>query len=136
MEIDQQAIKVLKSSKTIVVVGLSDKPERPSYAVASYLVEHGYNVIPVNPMITRWKGIPAYRSLNDIPKKEKIDIVDIFRKSEEISPIVDEAIKIGAKIVWMQLGVINEEAAEKARKAGILVVMDKCIKIEHAKIKD
>jgi len=124
--------EILESSRTIAVAGLSDKPERDSYQVADYLLEHGYKIIPVNPMISEWKGIKAYGSLKDI--EEKIDIVDIFRRSEFVLQIVDEAIEIGAKTVWMQLGVINEEAAEKARKAGLNVVMDKCIKIEHSKL--
>jgi predicted CoA-binding protein len=125
--------EILRNSKTIAVVGLSDKPERPSYDVASYLLEQGYRIIPVNPNITEWKGIKAYGSLLEI--KEKVDIVDIFRRSEFVPQVVDEAIEIGAKTVWMQLGVIHEEAAEKARAAGLDVVMDRCTKIEHAKLK-
>ena len=124
---------ILKKSKTIAVVGLSDRPDRPSYQVASYLLEHGYKIIPVNPNIKEWKGMRAYSSLLEI--KEKIDVVDIFRKSEDVSPVVDEAIKIGAKTVWMQLGIVNEQAAEKAGKAGLNVVMDKCMKIEHEKLR-
>jgi len=123
---------ILKTSKTIAVVGLSDKPERPSYDVASYLLEHGYKIIPVNPNITEWKGIKAYKSFLEI--KEKVDVVDIFRKSEDVPPVVDEAIKIRAKTVWMQLGIVNEQAAAKARKAGLNVVMDRCMKIEHGKL--
>ena len=122
---------LLNSAKTIAVVGLSDKQERPSYGVAEYLLAHGYKIIPVNPMIKEWKGLASYPNLSAIPKTERIDIVDIFRKSEDVGPIVDEAILVGAKAVWMQLGVINEEAAAKAKSAGLAVVMDKCIKIEH-----
>ncbi|MBI5222879.1 CoA-binding protein [Candidatus Micrarchaeota archaeon] len=125
---------ILKSSKIIAVVGLSDKQERPSYDVATYLMEHGYTLIPVNPMISQWKGLKAYPSLSEIPREIKIDIVDIFRKSEDVPPIVDEAISIGAKVVWMQLGIVNESAADKAKSAGLQVVMDRCIKIEHAKL--
>ena len=118
--------------KTIAVVGLSDKPERASYDVASYLLSQGYRIIPVNPNIKEWKGIKAYPSLSAIPKDIRIDVVDIFRRSEFVPPIVDEAITIGAKAIWMQLGVINEEAAEKARSAGLEVVMDRCMKVEHS----
>ncbi|MBI2079480.1 CoA-binding protein [Candidatus Micrarchaeota archaeon] len=123
--------KILKDSKVIAVVGLSDKPERPSYEVATYLMEHGYKIIPINPMIKEWKGMISYSSLLEV--SEKIDVVDIFRKSEDVLPVVEQAIEIKAKVVWMQLGVVNEEAAEKARKAGLAVVMDKCMKIEHSK---
>lgn len=124
--------EILKKSKTIAIVGLSDKPDRPSYGVASYLLDHGYKLFPVNPNISNWRGLKAYNSLNEIT--EKIDIVDIFRKSEDVLPVVQDAIAIGAKTVWMQLGVINEPAAELARKSELTVVMDKCIKIEHAKL--
>jgi hypothetical protein len=123
--------EILKNAKAIAVVGLSDKAERPSYGVAKYLMEHGYRIIPVNPMISEWMGMKAYKSLLEIPSGERVDIVDIFRKSEDVPPIVEEAIAIGAKAVWMQLGVVNEAAAKKARAAGIMVVMDRCIKIEH-----
>lgn len=124
---------ILKKSKTIAVVGLSDKLERPSYDVASYLLEHGYRIIPVNPNITEWRGIKAYKSLLEI--KEKVDVVDVFRKSEDVGPVVDDAIKIKAKTVWMQLGIVNEAAAAKARKAGLNVVMDRCMKIEQEKLR-
>jgi uncharacterized protein len=125
--------RLLRKAKTIAVVGLSDKPERPSYDVASYLMGHGYEIMPVNPNIRKWKGIRAYPSLLDIPKGVRVDVVDIFRKSEDVPPVVDDAIAIGAKAVWMQLGVVNETAAAKARAAGLEVVMDRCMKIEHMK---
>lgn len=125
--------KILEESKNIAVVGLSDKPERASYDVASYLAENGYAIFPVNPNISKWKGSRAYKSLSDI--SEKIDIVDIFRRSGFVPGIVDEAIRIGAKTVWMQLGVINEEAAQKAMKAGLNVVMNRCMKIEHKRLR-
>jgi predicted CoA-binding protein len=125
---------ILKGAKVIAVVGLSDKSDRPSYLVASYLLEHGYLIIPINPNITEWKGIPAYPSLLDIPKGVEVDVVDIFRKSEDVSPIVDDSIKIKAKTVWMQLGIVNQAAADRAKKAGISVVMDKCMKIEHMRL--
>jgi len=125
---------ILGGSRTIAVVGLSDKPERPSYQVADYLMKNGYRIIPVNPNIVTWEGIKAYPSLSEI--REKVDVVDIFRKSEDVAPIVDQAIAVGAKVVWMQLGVINEEAAGRARAAGLAVVMDRCMKIEHMKLRD
>jgi uncharacterized protein len=127
---------ILRNAKTIAVVGLSDNPERPSYEVAIYLMERGYTIIPVNPNIAKWRGISAYPGLAAIPKAVQVDVVDIFRKSEDVPPVVDAAIAIEAKTVWMQLGVVNEGAAEKARKAGLNVVMDKCMKIERMKMKD
>jgi len=120
---------ILENAKTIAVIGLSDKPYRPSHGVALYLQEQGYKIIPVNPNINQVLGEKAYASLKDI--SEPIDVVDIFRKSETVGPIVDEAIDVGAKAVWMQEGVINEEAAQKAREAGLYVVMNKCMMKEH-----
>lgn len=128
--------RLLREAKTIAIVGLSDKPERPSYDVASYLASKGYRIIPVNPNISEWKGEKAYASLLEIPDSVQIDIVDIFRKGEDAGPAVDEAIAIGAKAVWMQLGVVNEQAAGKARKAGLVVVMDRCMMIERMKMGD
>lgn len=121
--------RILDESHTIAVVGLSNKPERPSFDVACYLKDHGYRIIPVNPKLSEVLGEKAYPDLLSIPGE--IDVVDIFRRSEDVGPVVDDAIKKGAKVVWMQLGIINEEAAEKARAAGLDVVMDRCIKIEH-----
>ena len=126
-------IETILNYKNIAVVGISDNPERPSYDVASFLEEHGYNIIPVNPTLTEWKGKKCYPDLKSIPVK--VDVVDIFRRPEAIPPIVDEAITIKAKAVWMQLGIVNEEAAAKARAAGIEVVMDKCMKIEYNRLK-
>ena len=126
------AEKILTSSKTIAVVGLSPKRERPSFTVASYLKEQGFMIIPVNPTATEILGERSYPDLSSIP--ERVDVVDIFRRSEEVFSIVDEAIKIGAKSVWMQEGVINEDAACRAREAGLLVIMDKCILKEHKRI--
>ncbi len=116
----------------MAVVGLSPKPERDSNRVASYLLEHGYNVVPVNPNFQQILGRETYPDLSSIP--ESVDVVDIFRKSDEVLPVVDEAIKIGAKVVWMQEGVINEEAAARARDAGLLVVMDKCMRKQHMQL--
>ena len=125
--------EILKSSRVIAVVGLSPKPERPSYGVASYLKEKGYRIIPVNPQAKEVLGEPAYPDLASVP--EPVDVVDIFRHSEDVPDIVAEAIKIGAKAVWMQEGVINEEAAAKAREAGVEVVMDMCMKKEHQRMR-
>ena len=122
--------RILTGNRVIAVVGLSAKRHRPSYSVAQYLLEHGYRVIPVNPSYQEVLGQKCYPSLRDIP--ERVDIVDCFRRSAEIMPVAEDAIAIGAKVLWMQIGVINEAAAEKARKAGLEVVMDRCIKIEYA----
>ncbi len=124
--------RILKQAHTIAVVGLSANWWRPSYFAAKYLQEHGYRIIPVNPAYPEVLGEKCYASLRDIP--EKVDIVDCFRKSEEIPPIAEEAIAIGAKALWMQIGVVNHAAADVARAAGLDVVMDRCVKIEHARL--
>jgi uncharacterized protein len=121
--------EILSSYKTIAIVGISNKPDRDSYIVAEYLLNQGYKIIPVNPNIDTVLGLKAYPDLISIP--EDIEIVDIFRRPEFVDEIVDQAIEKRAKVVWMQLGVINESAAEKARKAGLKVIMNKCIKVEH-----
>jgi uncharacterized protein len=121
--------ELLKKSKTIAVVGLSDSPLRPSYGVSAYMQSHGYHIIPVNPVIKGALGEKAVPGLSDV--QGKIDIVDVFRRSEYVADIVDEAIRLKVPAIWLQEGVIDEEAAEKARKAGIFVVMDKCILKEH-----
>jgi len=123
--------KLLESAKTIAVVGLTDTPTRPSYGVSHYMQSQGYRIIPVNPNITEWMGEKAYPSLLDVP--EKIDIVDVFRRSDAVPEVVGQAIHIKAPVIWMQEGVVHQEAAEKARQAGIFVVMDKCILKEHIK---
>lgn len=120
---------VLKRAKTIAVVGLSSSPLRPSYGVAAYLQQHGYRVIPVNPTIKGALGEKAYATLLDVP--EKIDIVDIFRRSEFVAEVVERAIELKVPAIWMQEDVVHEQAAEKARRAGIFVVMDRCILKEH-----
>ena len=125
-------VKILKSFRDVAIVGVSANPEKPSNIVFKYLTTQGYNVIPVNPTIDEVLGKKCYASLSDIP--EKVEVVDIFRRSEDIPPIVDEAIKIGAKAVWMQEGIINDSAAEKAQAAGLLVVMDKCMRKEHIRM--
>lgn len=123
---------ILSVSETIAVVGLSPKTNRPSHEVAEYLKQQGYKIIPVNPRATEILGEKSYPDLISIPLK--VDLVDIFRRSEDVPPIVDEAIKIGAKAVWMQEGIISEEAAARARNAGLLVVMDKCTLKVHERM--
>ena len=123
--------EILKASHTIAVVGLSSRKFRPSYGVAEYLQSAGYRVIPVNPRETEVLGEKCYARLEDVP--ERVDIVDIFRRSEFVPEIVDAAIRIGARAVWMQEGVMHSEAAERARQAGLLAVMDTCILKEHIK---
>ena len=124
--------RILTESRVIAMVGLSANWYRPSYFAAKYMLDHGYRVIPVNPSYPEVLGRKCYPTLRDIP--EKVDIVDCFRKSEEIVPIAEDAVAIGAKVLWMQIGVINEAAAEKARKAGLEVVMNRCVKIEYARL--
>ena len=124
--------RILKAYKTIAVVGLSANWWRPSFFAAKYLQERGYRVVPVNPQYPEILGEKSYPSLREIPFK--IDVVDCFRKSEEIPALADDAIAIGAKVLWMQLGVINQAAAEKAEAAGLEVVMDRCMKIEHGRL--
>ena len=124
--------EILRDSHIIAVIGLSANKERPSYGVSAYLKEKGYKVIPVNPKESTILGEHCYPSLRSI--EGQVDIVDIFRSSEEVEAIVDEAIKIGAKAVWMQEGVVNEQAAKRAREAGLEVIMEMCIMKEHRKI--
>ena len=124
--------RILKESRTIAVVGLSANWWRPSYFAAKYLQERGYRIIPVNPQYGEVLGQKCYPNLRAIP--EKVDVVDCFRKSGEIPALAAEAIAIGAKVLWLQLGVINHEAADKARKAGLEIVMDRCMKIEHGRL--
>ncbi len=119
----------LRNSKTIAVVGLSNNPERDSHRVASYLQRQGYRIIPVNPVIQEALGETAYPDLKSVP--EPIDMVDVFRRSDQVPPVVDEAIEIGARYIWMQDGVINEEAKTKAEAAGIPVIMNDCALRQH-----
>ena len=121
--------EVLKRARNIAVVGLSNSPLRASHGVAAYMQTQGYRIIPVNPTITDALGEPSYGSLLDV--KEKIDIVNIFRRPEFVPEVVDQAIQLKVPVIWMQEGVIHEQAAEKARRAGIFVVMDHCILKEH-----
>lgn len=124
--------RILTEYKRVAIVGLSADWSRPSNFVAKYLLEHGFEVIPVNPKYDEILGQKCYPELTAIPTP--VDIVDLFQRSERVPPFVDAAIEIGAKVVWMQLGVVHEEAAEKARQAGLEVVMDRCIKIEYARL--
>jgi len=121
--------ELLSRARTIAVVGLSDSPLRPSHGVAAYLQSQGYSIIPVNPQITEALGEKSYPSLLEIP--EKIDLVDVFRRSEYVDEIVEQAIQLKIPAIWLQEDVINERAVEKARKAGMFVVMDRCILKEH-----
>ena len=124
--------RILNQNRVIAMVGLSANWYRPSYFAAKYMLDHGYRVIPVNPSYQEVLGQKCYPSLRDIPGP--VDIVDCFRKSEEIEPLADDAIAIGAKVLWLQIGVVNEAAAQKARAAGLEVVMDRCVKIEYARL--
>jgi predicted CoA-binding protein len=124
--------RILTDYKRVAIVGLSDDRSRPSNFVGRYLLEHGFEVIPVNPNYEEVLGRKCYPDLTSIPTP--VDIVDVFRRIEHIPALVDDAITIKAKVVWMQLGLVHEEAAQKARDAGLEVVMDRCIKIEHARM--
>ncbi len=134
---DTLAVKnILTSFHNIAVVGISAKPERPSNRVAQYLIQQGYTVYPVNPGLQDVLGLPCYSSLSSIPPevRKNIEIVNIFRKSEDVPPIVDEAIALGAKAIWMQLGISNDAAASKARNAGLQVIENQCIAVVHQQL--
>ena len=122
-------LEILKKFKTIAVVGLSSNPMRPSFGVTEYMQGEGYRIIPVNPNETEVLGEKSYARLEDV--QETIEIVNVFRRAEEVPPVVESAIRVGAKVVWMQLGIENEEAAANARVAGLVVVEDACILVEH-----
>jgi predicted CoA-binding protein len=125
----QEIRELLRAAHTVAVVGLSDKPDRDSYRVAAYLQSRGYRIIPVNPAVTEVLGEPAYARLQEVPCS--IDIVDVFRRPEHVPEVADAAVAVGAKALWLQEGVVHEEAAAKAKAAGLKVVMDKCILKEH-----
>jgi len=127
-----RAMELIRDAKTIAVVGVSSRPDRPSNEVAKYLIDHGYEVYLVNPTETEIFGLPVYDSVRDLPKP--VDIVDIFRRPGDVPPVVDDAVAAGAKVVWMQLEIVNEVAAKIARAAGLEVVMDRCTKIEHERL--
>lgn len=137
---DDDLIAKILGWKTVAVVGLSKDPSRPSNDVATYLKSHGYRIVPVNPTVDEVLGEKSYKSLLDLPEqlKREIDVVDIFRRAEDLPPIVDEAIQLHKslgrpKAIWMQLGIVNEGSARKARESGLDVVMDRCMKIEYAR---
>jgi predicted CoA-binding protein len=124
--------RILRECRTLAVVGLSADWFRPSYFAAKYMQEHGYRIIPVNPRYGEILGEKCYGSLREVP--EKIDLVDVFRKSADVMPVAEDAIAVGAKVFWQQLGVTNEAAAARARAAGLEAVMDRCVKIEHGRL--
>lgn len=132
MNNDQEMREILLSANTVASVGLSSNDEKESYWIVFFLKDMGYRMIPVNPKATEIFGEKAYPSLLDVP--DKVDVVQIFRRPEDVPPIVEEAIKIGAKVVWMQEGIVNEEAAQMAREAGLQVVMDACMRATHRRL--
>ena len=132
MKYDNVLREILQSAKTIASVGLSSSPAKESNRIALYLKEQGYRVIPVNPTATEIIGEKSYPDLKSIP--EKIDVVQVFRRPEDVPPVVDDAIQVGAKVVWMQEGIVHEEAAQKARQAGLEVVMDACMRATHQRL--
>jgi hypothetical protein len=129
---DTQISSLLKNSTTIAVVGISDNPERDSYKVAEYLQKQGYKIIPINPAIEEVLGEKAYSSLNQVSMP--VDIVDVFRRSEKVPEVIKEALRAKPKAIWLQLGVVNEEASKQAIEKGLIVIMDRCIKIEHNRL--
>jgi uncharacterized protein len=128
----QRLRRILSASKTIAVVGLSANWYRPSYFAAKYLMDHGYEIFPVNPNYDEVLGRRCYPDLKSLP--ERVDVVDIFQKPDRVPALVDDAIEIGARVVWMQIGIVHEEAAQRARDAGLDVVMNRCMKIEYARL--
>jgi predicted CoA-binding protein len=132
MSDDQMMRDILVSAKTIASVGLSSNPGKESFWIVKYLKDQGYRIIPVNPTAEEILGEKAYPDLESVP--EPIDVVQVFRKPEDVPPVVDSAIKAGAKVVWMQEGIVNEEAAQKARQAGLQVVMDACMRVTHRRL--
>lgn len=132
---DDKALKQLfQTTKTIATVGISTDPDKPSFRVPYYLRSNGYHIIPVNPTANKIFGETCYPDLLSIPRETKIDVVQIFRPSEDVPPVVEQAIKIGAKVVWMQEGIVNEAAAKQAEAAGLKVVMDRCMRVEHMRL--
>ena len=132
MNSDKEMKEILLSARTIASVGLSSNQEKESYWIVAYLKEQGYRIFPVNPTATEILGEKAYPDLSSVP--EKVDVVQVFRKPEDVPPVVDEAIKIGAKVVWMQEGIRHEEAARKAQAAGLQVIMDACMRATHRRL--
>jgi predicted CoA-binding protein len=122
-------LEILKSARTIAIVGISSKRLRPSHEVSQYLLNSGYRIVPVNPNETEVHGLRCYASLEEVP--ESIDVVEVFRRAEEVPPVAESAIRIGARVLWLQQGIIHREAGERARAAGLTVVMDACMLVEH-----
>ena len=131
---DEQITQILRDAKTIAVVGMANSPLRPSHGVSAYMQQQGYRIIPVNPTIADALGEQAYPSLSDVPKDIKIDIVNVFRRPDAVPEVVDEVLRLKLPMLWLQETVVHEEAAEKAREAGVLVVMDKCILKENRRL--
>jgi len=129
---DDEIRDLLRRYRRVAVVGLSDKPDRPSYGVAAYLQRVGFEVTPVNPTIAETLGVPALPSLDAVPPP--VEIVDVFRRPEDVPPVAEGAVRAGAKVLWLQEGIVNEEAAAKARAAGLTVVQDRCIYKEHRRL--
>jgi len=130
--VKDRILELLKKAKTIAVVGLTDNPSKPSYGVSQYMQSNGYRIVPIHPKLSKVLGERAYPSLSEAAKAEKIDLVDVFRRPDAVPAIVDEVLALGIPALWLQETVVHEEAARKAREAGVLVVMDKCILKEHA----
>ena len=131
---DAEIKETLSRCKIVAVVGISPKEDRPSYRVAAYLKSKGYRILPVRPDGDVILGEKVFHSLSEIPKEIEIDVVDIFRRPEDVPPIVEEAIRRGTKVIWMQEGIVNEEAAARSKEAGLIVVMDLCMKKEHQRL--
>ncbi len=129
---DEELKAILQRYRRVAVVGLSDKPSRPSYGVAAYLLRAGYEIVPVNPTIEATLGRRAVDSVREVPPP--VEIVDVFRRPEDVPPVVDDAIAAGAKVLWLQEGIVNEAAAERARQAGLVVVQDRCMAKEHRRL--
>jgi predicted CoA-binding protein len=127
-----EVAQLLRATHTIAVVGLSDKPHRDSHRVAAYMQRRGYRIIPVNPAVSEVLGEKAYAQLEDVP--EKIDLVNVFRRSDAVPEVVDSAIAVGARAVWLQLGIVHDAAVTKARAAGLRVVQDQCLRVEHRRL--
>jgi len=133
---DQELRTLLQESRTIAVIGLSPNPMRPSNSVSRYMQRSGYTIVPVNPGHGEILGAQSYRTLTDAAREHGIDIVNVFRRSEHVAPIVDEAIAIKPKLIWLQLGIVDHDAQERAAAAGVPFIMDHCLAIEHGRLKD
>lgn len=132
---DEEKIpQILNNSRVVAIVGISDKPDRDSFRVGKYLKEAGYEILPVNPVIDSWDGQQVFKSLQEIPQGKRVDIVDIFRRSDAVYPIVEEALQLKPSTIWLQEGVVNEEAADLANSKGIQVIMDRCMMKEHRQL--